>query len=310
VKVARFPLAVLAAFGALAFVPGPALAALPELRITPLRYDAHLDLGHTKTGFIDASNPTGSTLHVKFEVQAFRQANDQGELEYYDDERLAAAVTPAVPEFDLGPRQAIRTKFTIDPNKLGPGGAYGVIFLRTTTPAVSPGQINTSARVGSLLILRVGPGGTQAGRLRGLAAPGLVYGGDTLRANFSYANTGSGSETLAFAPALSAAAGWNGAKHRLLGPFVFPGRARRQSVSLPVANWLGPIPITITDQTGRSPAATVWVFAVTGYWTWVLPLLLTALIGLTVIVFKKRSSMRSRRKKPAPKSVIKVTVQS
>jgi hypothetical protein len=274
---------------ALLLAPAPAMAALPELRLSPLRYDAHLEPGHPKTGFIDASNPTGSTLHLAFQVQAFRQINDRGELEYYNDDRIASAITPAVSEFDLGPREAIRTKFTIDPNRLGPGGAYAVIFLRTVD-AATPGHTTTSARVGSLLILDVGTGGTRTGRLTGLSVPRLVFGGNRLTAGVGYANTGHSALALAFAPTLTAQATWSPAKH-LTGPFVFPGRTRRQSFSLPAVNRLGLVQLSLTDATGHSSPASRWVFLMTGYWTWVFPLLVLALL-LAVVSLVRWKKLR------------------
>jgi hypothetical protein len=279
----------------------PAHAALPELRITPLRYDQHLELGRPGTGVIDASNPTGSTIHVAFQVQAFRQINDRGELEYYDDERIAAAITPAIPEFDLGPREAIRTRFTIDPGKLGPGGAYAVIFLRTIDPDTSPGQVNTSARVGTLLILDVGPGGTKSGRITSLVAPRFVYGRPNLTANVTYANTGDTQQSLAFAPRLTSTLGWYGRPQPHAGPFVFPGRSRSGSVVIATGNHAGLMPLTLRDTVGGSRPATHWAFVVTGFWAWLLPLILLAIIlGLTPAKWWTKKSLQLA-EKPQPK---------
>jgi hypothetical protein len=260
-----------------AFLPSPASAELPELRIAPLRYDAHLTIGQLKTGFVDASNPTGSTVHVAFQVQAFRQINDRGELAFYDDPRIAAAVTPAIPAFDLGPREAIRTRFTIDPTMLGPGGAYGVIFLRTVPTGQAPGEIATSARVGTLLILDVGGSGTRAGRLTGLKLPHFVFGRSQIPASFSYANTGGGENSLAFTPELTAAAGWTSRAKPFSGPFVFPHRSRVFSTQLSPGNSLGFIPVSLHDKSGGSAPLTGWIFAVTGIWAelvFLLPLVL------------------------------------
>jgi hypothetical protein len=281
-------LALTSTLGALILAPASAHAALPELRITPLRYDQHLELGRLQTGVIDASNPTGSPVHVVFQVQAFRQTGDRGELEYYNDERIASAITPAVPEFDLGPREAVRTRFTIDPNRLGPGGSYAVIFLRTIDPKADPGQINTSARVGTLLILDVGTGGTRTGRLSGLAAPSFIYGRTTLEADYNYTNTGTGPQALAFAPVLETALGPDRERHD--GRFVFPGRTRSSHSSLALGSHLGPATLTVRDLTGGSAPATRRVFLVTGYWTWLLPLLAALiLVGFTPLRWWKNS---------------------
>jgi hypothetical protein len=253
---------------ACALLPAGASAELPELKVSPLRYQAHLEIGQVKSGFIDASNPTGSPIHVAFQVQAFRQANDQGELEFYDSERLASAVTPALTEFDIGPREAVRTRFTIDPAKLGPGGAYGVVFLRTVPTGQAGGQIATSARVGTLLILDVGGSGVRSGRISGLTLPHFVFGRHaTLPVSFSYKNTGTGDTALAFFPGLDAGAGFTGKPLMLTGPLVFPGRTRAIKATLVPANSIGLVPVSVHDRSGGSAPATVWVIADTGVWS-------------------------------------------
>jgi hypothetical protein len=256
----------------LAAWPNVAEAASPVLRVAPLRYDAHLELGHVKEGTIDTSNPTGSTVHVYLEVQGFRQvAGDQhGALEYYDDPRLSAAIKPLNPDFDLGPREAVRTRFTIDPNVLGSGGAYAVIFARTATPGGT--GVSTSARVGTLLILDVGTGGTRSGRLSQLDVPWLILGHHELEAAYRYGNTGAGDRALAFTPRLEAGLG---TMHKQIdGPFVFPGRERAGSVRFDLGNRLGVYRVTLRDQTGGAAPVTRWVVMATGWWPWALLVLL------------------------------------
>jgi hypothetical protein len=247
-------------------LPSGASAELPELRIAPLRYQAHLEIGQPKSGFVDASNPSGSPIHVSFQVEAFRQINDRGELEFYDDSRLAAAVTPALSEFDIGPREAVRARFTIDPAKLGPGGAYGVIFLRTIPTGQATGQIATSARVGTLLILDVGGTGTQSGSISSLQVPRLIFGHAQAPVTLSYSNTGTKATALAFFPKLDLSFGFAGSPKTVTGPLVFPHRARVVKTTLHPGNAIGPVPVTVHDHSGGGAPSTVWVFADTGIW--------------------------------------------
>lgn len=274
----------------LALLPAPpAAASLPSLRISPLKYTAALQLGHPKVGYIEAANPTGAPMHVTVEVEAFRQINDRGELEYYPDERLSSAIKPGLTSFDLGPREAIRVKFTIDPNRLGPGGAYGVIFLRTASGGHAASQINTSERIGTLLILNVAGAGTTAGRISDLHLPAFVYGGTTLPLTFNYQNTGQGSQALAFSPTFSIATGWRSKPRALTGPFVFPGRTRQTQASLTFGSQIGVIPVSIQDSTPGAPKyPTHWTVVVTGFWTWLLPLLLTGLLGAVIAWLLRR----------------------
>jgi hypothetical protein len=268
----------------------PAAASLPSLRISPLQYSAHLELDHPKVGFIEASNPTGTLQHVTIEVEGFRQINDRGELQYYRDERLAAGIQPGLSSFDLGPREAIRVKFTIDPNRLGPGGAYGVIFLRTTSGSPASTQTNTSERVGTLLILDVAGAGHISGHISGVNLPRISYGHPTLPLGFSYTNTGQGSGALAFAPALTIATGWHAQPQSATGPFVFPGRTRQFRANLTLGNRLWLIPVTVQDTTpGSLESAVQWTFVVSGVWTWLLPVMLILFLAMLLgLVFRRR----------------------
>lgn len=271
--------------------PAPARASLPELRLSPLKYTEHLELGHTKIGFIEASNPTGTPTTASLEVQAFRQINDRGELEYYDDERLSSAVTPALKTFTLGPREAVRIRFDIDPNKLGPGGAYGVIFLKVSSGDVAASQINTAARIGTLLILDVAGDGTTQGRLSNLSAPGFVYGSAPLvTANYSFTNTGSGPKALAYAPKLTATLG--SVKTPAAGPFVFPGRTRPGSITVRPQNQIGLVNFTIHDTSaGHGAPLSRWMFVVTGFWTWLSPVLIIIIAAAAFTIFKYRRQL-------------------
>lgn len=268
----------------------PAAASLPSLRISPLQYSAHLELDRPKVGFIEASNPTGAPQHVTVEVEGFRQINDRGELQYYPDERLAGGIQPGLSSFDLGPREAIRVKFTIDPNRLGPGGAYGVIFLRTTSISPATTQTNTSERIGTLLILDVAGTGHTSGHISGVELPRISYGASTLPLSFSYTNTGQGSGALAFAPAITIATGWRSKPQPATGPFVFPGRTRQFHTSLTLGNRLGLIPVTVHDATpGHHQHAVQWSFVVSGVWTWLLPVMLTVFLGVLLgLIFRRR----------------------
>jgi hypothetical protein len=163
--------------------------------------------------------------------------------------------------------------------------------LRTTDPNAAAGQINTSARVGTLLILDVGSGGTKSGRLSALAIPPVLYGTHELKARYSYANTGHSAMSLAFAPQLRASAGWSAAQ-KVTGPFVFPGRTRAQTVTLQLSSALGPIPITVSDSSGGAAPVRRWVFVVTGFWTWALPICLLVLLGLTPAKWWKKFRLR------------------
>jgi hypothetical protein len=274
----------------------PADASLPALQLSPLQYTTHLDLGHPKVGYFEAGNPTGSTMHVQVEVEAFRQTDNRGALEYYQDERLAAGIIPGVRTFDLGPHEVIRVKFTIDPNRLGPGGAYGVIFLRTSAGGSAASQINTSERIGTLLILDISGTGTKSGHIQNLSLPAFSYGATTLPVAFHYANTNHDAQGLAFSPDLSLSLGWGAAAQKITGPFVFPGRERPATTKITLADRFGLFPVSLEDSTPGAPKYPAqWVLIVSGYWTWLLPVLICFLIALICLLVLRRSVLHGLR---------------
>ncbi len=61
-----------------------------SLKLQPLLYNDILKKGEQKKGFIDISNPTGQTLQLRSSVQAFRQVDNTGTLEFYENEQVSA----------------------------------------------------------------------------------------------------------------------------------------------------------------------------------------------------------------------------
>lgn len=264
----------------------PAEAAPPELRLSPLKYEASLELGRSKVGYVQIDNPTGTSVSASLEVQGFRQINNDGSLEYFDDERLSAGIIPGVREVQIGPRESVRVKFTVNPNVLGPGGAYGVLFVRAKSGELAASQINTSARVGTLIILDVAGSGTRAGAIRDVQIPSLSWGAADLPLRFSFSNTGSGGGALAFAPKFEISGA--GGSLKSTGPFVFPGRTRSVDARLKLGSHFGPATLTIRDTvTGQEVKRQIWV--VSGIWRWVIPLFLVGIViaGLLGLVIRR-----------------------
>lgn len=260
--------------------PPPVWASAPALKVSPLKYQEIIPADTPKLGFIDVSNPSDVTIRVVSEVQAFRQLNLEGDLEYFPDQRLADGIKLASTDFELGSREAARIGFTIDPLKLGKGGAFGAVFFRTVPPASQAGDgstITTSVRVGTLLVLNVGNEIKAEGKMRKLSLPWLQI-GPGLAGTLEYANTASLAGAVAFNPALDIKAGPWGRASRVEGPLVLPGNTRRMEFAKP-GSYLGILPVSITDNvTGQKHRA--WVLAVTGYWPRVLVIGLFMAMGL------------------------------
>jgi hypothetical protein len=265
----------------------PESALASSLKVSPLKYQEIVPADKAKLGFVDVSNPTDSSQEIISEVQAFRQTNLEGDLEFYQDARIAEGIQVATKSFVLGPREAARIAFTIDPVKLGKGGAYGVIFFRTAPP-VNPGStssIATSTKVGTLIILNVGSEIKAEGRIKFLKLPWLQLGKDGIKGTVEYANTASLAGAVAFNPTFQIKAAPWGKSQLLEGPLVMPGNTRRIDIAKP-GSYLGPVPLRVNDQVGGG-RHTVWVLAATGFWPPVL-LVLFCLFGLAVFRLVKK----------------------
>ena len=94
------------------FVAPPVSAA--SLKVAPLEYRTTLKQGEKKKGFIDVSNPTKETVRVRTSAQAFRQIDDNGSLQFFDNEQVSAGVLLDLDEFELGPLEAVRMYFILD----------------------------------------------------------------------------------------------------------------------------------------------------------------------------------------------------
>jgi hypothetical protein len=251
-----------------------AKAAIPAVKIAPLVYQEPVRLGRTSSGVIDVSNPSDRNVTLTPSVQAFRQVGKNGDLEFYDDESLAAGVTLGIKELKLGPREAARVRFTIDPNKLKSGGVFGAIFFQTAPERSSANtHIDTVARVGTLLVLDVGGTGVRYGGITGIDVPWINI-GSGIEGNVIYSNTDKSSNSIAFNPKLQVSAGFNAQPRVTASPLVLPGSVRQTDFRME-GNYFGIVPVKARDVSGVAQSQTVYVLAITGYWRWIVLFTLT-----------------------------------
>lgn len=293
-------LIVFAVFG----LPAPASAAAPGLQVHPLHYRDTLAAGHIKTGFVDVANPGDSPVVIETTVRGFRQTGAEGELEFYEDSALSAGIKVDLTGFELGPREAIRVGFNVDPAKLPGGGVYAAIFFRTVPPAQSAGSsyVAESANVGTLLEFTNGPAGPHQGDVSALQLPFWQF-GRGLTGRLSYRNTDRSAHPVGFRPNLSVQVLPWASKPKLNTALVLPGSTRSFEIRR-LGSYFGPLPVTITDQDTRR-TITRWVFACTGWYQWAV-LVLTILLIVTIAIRPRRlmkglrhlARYLKRRKKP------------
>jgi hypothetical protein len=276
-------------------LPIPARATATALQIQPLQYEDTLTPGKIKSGYVDVANPGDATAHIVTQVQGFRQSGTDGVLKFFDDPVLTAAIVPALTDFNLGPHEAARVNFTVDPSKLAQGGIYAAIFFRTVPPDQSSASsfIAQSANVGTLLNLTYGTGLARHGTITALKLPFWQF-GSGISGSLLYKNTGSAPNAVGYRPRLAMRVLPWGHAPTLNSGLVLPGSSRQFPV-LRAGSFAGLLPVTFTDLDTHT-FATRWVVALTGLYAWVAWVLLAVLLlaGLLATSASGRGWLRRR----------------
>lgn len=132
-----------------------------SLKVSPLRTDVSMDPGETKTVKITVSNPTGSAVSVRPAQNDFVADGEDGtpalileEAEYAPSHSLKRFLQP-LESFTLegGESKTIEATIAV-PENAEPGGYFGAVRFMPTSPD-GGGQVNLSASVASLILLRV-----------------------------------------------------------------------------------------------------------------------------------------------------------
>ena len=279
-------------------VPGAALADA-GLQLNPLRYDDLMTGTTVKNGFIDVANPSDTTVMIRTSVRGFKQADLAGNLSFFTDEALSAGIRPSLDTFDLGPRESLRLVFSVDPAKLPQGGVYGAIFFTTVPPdgRSDATYITETANVGTLLLLQNGGSDVKVGRIAQFNLPFFQF-GSGFSGTVQYQNTNRNRGGVAFSPALSSRVFPWGKPRQFTGSFVMPQSTREFSYQR-AGSYLGLIPVTLSGAEGHSNV-TRWVLACTGWYQWLVLVLVVSAIVYGLIVYR----LRKIRRKPAAKRLL------
>lgn len=266
-------------FGLVAAMGGSAQAT--TVKISPLRYDAALKEGEKQKGFVDVSNPSATTETIRFTVQAFRQSDNDGNLEFYNDERLTKGILLDYSEVTLAPREVLHLAFIIDGSVLPQGDVFAAIFATSVSPqSASAAQ---SAQVGSLLFIANGSPNKHSIAVERLnMLPVQVGRGITAR--FALSNLAQAGTVNAHAPQVKVAM-WPFISDTVAGPLVFAGKSRQVDY-VKQGDYFGIVRLSVATETGSQAA---YGFVMTGYWRWVAPIAL-GLVGLAgaVIIWLRR----------------------
>jgi hypothetical protein len=256
-----------------------------SLRITPLHYNATLVKGESKKGFVDIANPSGSAVKLKLTVQAFRQIDDEGNLEFFDDEQVSKGVMLDYTEAELGPRETLHLAFSIDSSKLPSGEVFAAIFASTQPQQVEGAQ--SSVRVGTLLSIVNGASTDRKATIASLAASPFQI-GDALTASFVVKNMADPRQSTGYYPQIVVNV-WPYTTKTIEGPLVFAGRARSVDYRQQ-GDYLGVIKLTAHAETGEK---STYFFAITGYWRWLLPITATVAVGAGGVLVRRLRRQRA-----------------
>ena len=265
-----------------------------SLKIAPLLYDdAVLAKGEIKKGYVDISNPSSVKSVVTLQVKAFRQIDDQGGLEFHADERVAAGIKLDLDRVTLDPLGAMRVYFVLDGTKLPSGDVFAAI-LASTMPDQSAAAAQLVS-VGTLLVIQNGTPSSHEAAITAFSAPWLQI-SDGLSASMTVHNPADAKQATGFFPSIRVSALPYSAT-TVKGPLLFASRTRAVEYRQ-VGDYFGPMYLRAI--TGSSTKGQL-IFAVTGYWRWLAPLLLMMIVPFFVLYrHRVRSVLRivqKRRKK-------------
>ena len=278
---------ILAAFGmAVIFsvIPHHGASAL-GLKVAPLEYKTTLKEGEQKQGFVDVSNPSSQIVSVRTSVQAFKQIDDDGGLQFYDDQAVAAGVKPELETFELGPREALRVFFTIDGNILPEGDIYAALFL-TTEPKQAQNGLGQLVRVGTILSIVNKTPGDRSAKVTGLTLPFLQL-SDTLNGTYRIKNTGK--EGTGFYPTVRAVSLPGSTTKNVESSLVFGGRERSNDFTLSSGYGIHNVEIGYGDSKKSQ-----WVIAVAP-WMLIGLLLVIVVVGIELLLLKKRRKSKPKK---------------
>jgi hypothetical protein len=152
---------------------------------------------------------------------------------------------------------------------------YAAIFFRTVPPGQSAGSsyVAESANIGTLLELTNGPDAPHQGKIWALHLSFLQF-GSRLTGSLDYTNTDHSARPLGFRPNLTVKVLPWGHAPQLKTGLVLPGSTRGFALSRS-GSYFGLLPVIVTDRDTHH-SATAWILACTGWYQWLLLVLICA----------------------------------
>lgn len=269
------------------------VSAADSLQVRPLLYQETIEKNQAKRGAIDIANGSEIDAEYSLSVRLFRQASNDGSLEFYDNPDVTDGIQLDITEVALKSKEVARVTFGVDGAKLPEGDIFAVIFV-TTKHATTPHAIVPAAQVGTLLILQNGTPGPRQAEIQDLALP-QIQTGDKIKGTVTVRNPAAANVSTGFFPQMSVKVEPWGAASQFNGPLVYASKARTFDFSVP-SNQFGFFKVTVT---ANNASQSQYVFLITGVWRTIVGIVLIALfivaVGLTIWrVLRRRKRRKSK----------------
>lgn len=274
------------------FVSGDASAL--GLKVAPLQYKTTLKENERSRGFIDVSNPAGQSVSVQTSIQAFRQINNEGGLQFYDDRQVQLGITPELTNFDLGPREAVRMYFTVNGANLPQGDVYAAIFFTTNLKQARSG-VGQLVRVGTLLSIVNKSPGARSAEVTSVKLP-LIQFSETVTGEYSIRNLDKGDTGFYPQVEISRIFSAKSVKHE--GALVFGGRTRTNDFTYDTGYGVHWVKVGYGSSTKGQLVVTL------APWMLVLALFIAFIVGVELLLLRRRQKKFNKKvsSKPRPTS--------
>lgn len=153
----RYSLVISLIWGVFLFLGTALVAPLAQaITISPPRIELDGDPGTSVTAEFKVTNESSSNATYYTQVENFESKDESGNPQFVQtQEGLATWINvPTTVTVNAGEQKTI--SFTINvPRNAEPGGYFSSVFVRTTPPPSSAGEVSIGARLGTLVLFRV-----------------------------------------------------------------------------------------------------------------------------------------------------------
>lgn len=241
------------------------------LGLQPLQYTETLNKGERKQAFIDVTNPSSQPVVVQFDVQAFKQIDDKGNLSFYEDTRMSDGILLDYQEKEIPAKKTLRLFFVVDGARLPSGDIFAAIFARTKPDEKA---LTPSVRIGTLVILTNGTPSARQAEVTSFTTP-LFHFDDSITGEIKIKNTAPANTSSGFSPKVDVRMWPFGLAKSVQGPLIFAGNTRTVKLSEP-GNYFGIYKISVSFDTSTKDR---WVILATGVWRWIAPVVSMVVIA-------------------------------